>query len=244
MRSSNYHTIRNADKMKKDTPDKNIAEDYVKNNIQINDLCKKYKLCRQTICNILQKNTSYTPKKRKIFDYSIMTKEILHDLYIIKKMSSREMMSYFGITNHKIMRKIMIKHGIPTNNKRRSSIYSISYEEIEPNYWSSIGRGAKKRGYEFSITIEYAWDLFIKQGRKCAISGIPIEFCKYSYKKNTKKKLWNDSRQTASLDRIDSSKGYIEGNIQWLHKNINIMKKDHIQSDFIKICKTIATNNP
>ena len=39
------------------------------------------------------------------------------------------------------------------------------------------------------------------------------------------KKRHNDSK-TASLDRIDSSKGYTEDNIQWVHKDVNQMKMD------------------
>lgn len=224
-------------------PIEKIIKDYTKNNFKINKLSEKYKLCRSTISKILKDNSLYIPKKHKRFDYSVMTKDLLYELYIIKKMSSREMMDYFNITNHKVMRKIMIGFGIPTNNKRRRGEYFVSHEEISPNYWSSIGRAAIKRGFEFSITIEYAWDLFLKQEKKCAISGLPIKFSKYKYVKEKQKKQYFDSDQSASLDRIDSSKGYIEGNVQWLNKHINLMKKDYSQKDFIEICKIIAENN-
>jgi hypothetical protein len=48
---------------------------------------------------------------------------------------------------------------------------------------------------------------------------------------------------TASLDRIDSSKGYIEGNVQWIHKHINKMKNNFNESYFIEICKKISQKN-
>lgn len=48
---------------------------------------------------------------------------------------------------------------------------------------------------------------------------------------------------TASLDRIDSSKGYVEGNVHWVHKDINIMKWDFPLETFIKMCKFVAENN-
>lgn len=64
-----------------------------------------------------------------------------------------------------------------------------------------------------------------------ALSGLKIELS------------INRKNQTASLDRIDSSKGYIEGNVQWLHKDINQMKINFNQKDFIKYCKLIAKNN-
>lgn len=50
-------------------------------------------------------------------------------------------------------------------------------------------------------------------------------------------------QQTASLDRIDSSKGYVLGNIQWVHKDINKMKLDYDQDYFIDICRRIAEYN-
>jgi hypothetical protein len=52
------------------------------------------------------------------------------------------------------------------------------------------------------------------------------------------------SKVTASLDRIDSSKGYVEGNVQWVHKRINIMKNDLSDSEFIEWCRVVSKNNP
>jgi hypothetical protein len=48
---------------------------------------------------------------------------------------------------------------------------------------------------------------------------------------------------TASLDRIDSSKGYCEDNVQWVHKDINRMKNTFDQDYFISLCKLIAENS-
>ena len=56
-------------------------------------------------------------------------------------------------------------------------------------------------------------------------------------------KIGDKSKTTASLDRIDSSKGYTTDNIQWVHKDINIMKNDYGNDYFIEICKKVAKNN-
>ena len=45
---------------------------------------------------------------------------------------------------------------------------------------------------------------------------------------------------TASLDSIDSSLGYTIDNIQWIHKQINIMKNVYSNSDLIDICYKIV----
>jgi archaellum component FlaC len=42
---------------------------------------------------------------------------------------------------------------------------------------------------------------------------------------------------TASLDRVDSAKGYIKGNVQWVHKDINMMKQQYSQEYFIQMCR-------
>lgn len=107
------------------------------------------------------------------------------------------------------------------------------YKEIRSRFWSGYERGAKSRGLEFSITIEYAWGLFEGQDRRCVFSGEPLIFGP------TKK----NSLTTASIDRIDSSKGYIPGNIQWVHKKVNVMRNAMSVGEFIAWCQRIANNS-
>lgn len=109
------------------------------------------------------------------------------------------------------------------------------YKEIWGSLWNNIRRNAIERGYEFDLTIEYAWELFLLQDRKCAISGMPICFSP---------KCGNQKLTSASLDRIDNAYGYTAGNVQWLHKDINRAKWTHNQEYFINLCKLIATYNP
>lgn len=109
------------------------------------------------------------------------------------------------------------------------------YEEISGDYWyNHIIRGANgtkgRKKLDLSITKEYVWNLYLNQNKKCALSNIDIKF-------PTKGK---DKSYTCSLDRIDSSLGYIEGNVQWVHKDINRMKNAFNQDYFIKMCKLIT----
>lgn len=108
------------------------------------------------------------------------------------------------------------------------------YKDIGLTYWSSLRKHAYDRGYEFSISIEYAWNLFVRQKSKCALSGIDIVFIKTGKGSNT---------QTASLDRIDSKKGYTEDNIQWVHKDINRMKSNLPEDKFLFYCKKVIEYN-
>lgn len=50
-------------------------------------------------------------------------------------------------------------------------------------------------------------------------------------------------RKTASLDRIDSSKGYTEDNVWWINKHVNIMKNVYELDYFLDICSLITKKN-
>ena len=108
------------------------------------------------------------------------------------------------------------------------------YEEISGQYWSSIQINAKRRKIEFSISIDDVWKIFLEQGRKCALSGVSLNFSE-----NRKEK----SKATASLDRIDSTKGYIPGNVQWVHKDVNSMKMNFPESYFLELCGRIINHS-
>lgn len=110
------------------------------------------------------------------------------------------------------------------------------FGEISGNFWGLIIRGSKgtkgRRKIEFNLTIEYIWNLFLEQNRKCVLTSELLTFPRHG----------KDRSYTASLDRIDSSKGYVVGNVQWTHKDVNIMKNKFEQNYFIKICKLISKN--
>jgi hypothetical protein len=109
--------------------------------------------------------------------------------------------------------------------------------EISGQRWNAIKRNGfssrvSRNNIPFEITIDYAWRLFLEQNRKCNLTGLDIHFGKSNF-----------DETTASLDRIECKKGYIEGNVQWLHKDVNRMKNIYDQDYFIKICKLIASGN-
>jgi len=107
-------------------------------------------------------------------------------------------------------------------------------EGIFPANWfySHIQRGGKARcKVDINITLKDLNKLFIKQKGLCSLTGV---------------KLIVDNRfetNTASVDRIDSSKGYILGNIRFVHKDINMMKRWYTDEYFIKLCKQVSKYN-
>lgn len=107
------------------------------------------------------------------------------------------------------------------------------YEKIGGQYWNHIKRGAKSRNLPFTVTIEEGWRIYKKQNEKCVLTGWPINFA-------SRVKKYDG---TASLDRIDSNNGYIDGNIQWVHKDINKIKQNFTEDYFITMCKAVAVKH-
>lgn len=109
------------------------------------------------------------------------------------------------------------------------------HEEISGAYWSKLKKGAVEREIKFNITIEEAWNQFIKQEKKCTLTGEKLNFIR-NYKTN-------QINQTASLDRIDSSKDYTPDNIQWIHKDINRFKANFEESKLVELCRSVVYPN-
>jgi hypothetical protein len=110
--------------------------------------------------------------------------------------------------------------------------------DISGGWWGSKvvapSRGyTKRRPIEVTITIEQAWELFLRQDRRCALTGLPLHFPKKAH-----------ADGTASLDRIDSGRGYELGNVQWVHKHVNLMKNKFDQNYFISLCRAVAEHKP
>lgn len=106
------------------------------------------------------------------------------------------------------------------------------FGEISLTFWSKILSRNGKNASDVGITIEQAWDLFLKQERRCALSGVLIKFG-----------IGRSDETTASLDRIDSNHGYLIDNVQWVHKWVNIMKLDHTKQEFFNWVKLIYEHN-
>lgn len=109
---------------------------------------------------------------------------------------------------------------------------------LTKTFFNHFKNTAKRRDIEFSVTLNYLWNLYEKQNGACALSGLPI-----SLPTHTGIGGAETSANSASLDRIDSSKGYVEGNVQWVHKIANIAKNDLSQEGFIALCHAVASQH-
>ena len=190
---------------------------------------KKCKYSNQDI-KFSDKNVSFL-RKDKNKGYEINNIVLVHiNVSKIMKWFCLEQVLYWSnlIVNPEIKNNQIVIYKKEHNRKR------LGCNNITGKYWCHLIKCAKKRNIEFKITPEYAWSQYEKQNGCCNLTGKPIIFGK-NYKE------WHQVT-TCSLDRIDSSKGYIEGNVQWLHTDINKMKYDLDIHLFINICNLIYNN--
>jgi hypothetical protein len=154
-------------------------------------------------------------KKRREFD-KIFTKQYLQKNYLdlnktVKKIAEENCCYESNVCRYLCKYNLFIKG---------TSFKGITYKGISGDNFSSIRKSARERNFEFKIDIKYLWDLYIKQDKKCALTGVDIILDV------------DNSVKTASLDRIDSLKGYTKDNVQWVHINVNRMKWDYTQEEF------------
>lgn len=126
--------------------------------------------------------------------------------------------------------------------KGKDNKFWKGYQDLSSAQWNSYKSKAKYRNLDFKISIKEAWNLFVKQKGLCALTGVPIKLS-FSNRRKPSSKRTKDGYYTASLDRINNNKGYIKGNIQWVHKDINWMKGTFSQKEFIELCKLVTIKN-
>lgn len=140
------------------------------------------------------------------------------------------------------------KYGKRTTCKKCQAIRATEYRQknkdfvakIKVNYRNSFDgfiqtslgecrRRSKYNNKEFNLDSEFLSSLWQSQNGLCKFTGQPLEYTKAPKIKNPFQ---------ASLDRIDSSKGYTKDNVRWVCWFINQMKMDYSEEEFIKLIKT------
>jgi uncharacterized Zn finger protein (UPF0148 family) len=118
------------------------------------------------------------------------------------------------------------------NNRKRKGTKSKEqnpawkgYKDVPGKVLSKLKRGALHRGLVFEITIEDIQEVYEEQHKLCAFSGLPLIF-----------------GVDASVDRLDSQEGYTRGNIQIVHKQLNMIKRDTPNEQFIEWCCLVANH--
>lgn len=91
--------------------------------------------------------------------------------------------------------------------------------------YKKFQKAADNRSLEWDLSFEDFSSLF--KG-KCSLTGWDIDV--------------KHPKITASLDRIDSTKGYKKDNVQWVHTMVNMCKNKYDEKKFIEMCCAVASN--
>ena len=132
----------------------------------------------------------------------------------------------------------MIAHSNSIKNKEhllkinQKDDYYLLYPLKQFSYYL---QNCKKRFKECDITLTDLYNQWKKQNGICPYSGIKLVLANYT-------KNHNNPIYRASIDRIDSSIGYIVNNIQFVSTAINYMKNTMSDSDTKFLCKCISEN--
>ena len=108
-------------------------------------------------------------------------------------------------------------------------------EFLSASYFKRLKDRAHKANIDVSIDISDLENLFHQQKGRCAYTDLELKFSDVQSGINHKRVI----DQTASVDRIDSTKGYHKNNIQFVHKTVNTMKWDLDENEFLDLVHKI-----
>lgn len=109
-----------------------------------------------------------------------------------------------------------------------------SKDELSPfkRHLSNAKKRARKKNIKINITTEdlkYIWE---KQNGICRYTGWQLI--------NSDEERVEKKERLASLDRIDSRKGYIRGNVQFVSYIAQISKNMFPETTFLNFCETVT----
>lgn len=120
------------------------------------------------------------------------------------------------------------------NTKFNSRWWLERFSQEELNLFSKLKNLCTKarlrnQEYDPEVDWEYLFELWDQQNGLCAYSGLPLS-------------IEANHPHVVSLDRVDSSKGYVKGNLQLVSWMVNKMKQDFGEDLFLEVCFKITEN--
>lgn len=100
-------------------------------------------------------------------------------------------------------------------------------------YIKNVIKNSKKRNQIYDVNLEYLSEVWKKQNGICPFTKQKLELRTHSNKEKA-------NPYSASLDRIDNSKGYIKGNVRFVCLMYNYARNNFSDDEVIDFCKKVA----
>ena len=147
----------------------------------------------------------------------------------------KEYLEYRG-GNTEFMRRNPTKKEIKDWSRRQEDFLEIKQRLsfLNQNLIRAAHRGSAS--HKIDVTLDYVYSVGASQDFLCAFTGDELEFTRGGTRWLSK---WCNPN-CCTIDRIDSSKGYIKGNIQLVTWRANCLKQHLDNEEFIGFCKDVA----
>lgn len=119
------------------------------------------------------------------------------------------------------------------NQEDEYSIFRPSLRNAKNRSKTTSNRPVK----EFDLTVEHLKEIWDNQNGICPITGFSLELRTYRARKDNSLHI-----KSASLDRIDNSKGYIIGNVRFVSVMFNFARNKFSDEEVIEFAKAVVAN--
>lgn len=116
-------------------------------------------------------------------------------------------------------------------NNKRNKVYRKGPTTLEracKRIFSYLQRRVRQKSLELDFDFYFLIELYTQQNGKCKYTGDDLE-------------VSAGSKKTLSVDRIDSSKGYVKTNVVLTTWEVNNCKQDLSLIEFVNLCKKVST---
>lgn len=114
--------------------------------------------------------------------------------------------------------------------EHKKTYIDLSRRDYKSNLRMLLKKAQRRKNKEFNLVPDDLYEIWDKQNGLCAYSKVPL-------------KIEANHLETCSLDRINSSLGYVKGNVQLVCAIVNRMKQEFSEEDFLFYCELITNAN-
>lgn len=166
---------------------------------------------------------------------SAIVGEVFGETTVIERYSPRQVVCKCSCGKSHIARIDHLKKGQKSCGcKRKRLTGKLNWKYKDELHHAVFGErlsfwrhGAKVRNLPFNITIEDLDDIWKEQSGRCFYT-------------NRKLSLEKNQIDTVSIERINSELGYELGNVVFVSKTVNMMKKNYLLAEFINVCRDVS----